>query len=487
VLDAVKTNSSASGKGRMTGLAAYAIGSAPVGPSSDPEPQPDMPNEERAKPLRARKSGPLKGTIRPPGDKSISHRALMLGALAVGETTIEGLLEGEDVLATAAAMRAFGATVAKGDGGVWSVKGLGVGGLLEPEGIIDYGNAGTGVRLAMGIAGSHAFATTFTGDASLVRRPMGRIFDPLRRMGIQVLARSGDRLPATLKGPDMAVPIEYRLPVASAQVKSAVLLAGLNVAGTTTVIEPVATRDHTERMLAAFGAAIETETGEDGARTIRVEGRTDLKPQKITVPGDPSSAAFPIVAALIVEGSDVTVENVLLNPTRFGLVETLAEMGADIVIDKRRSVGGEEVGDIRVRAKSLKGVAVPASRAPSMIDEYPVLAVAAAFAEGDTTFEGVGELRVKESDRIAAAVAGLTLNGVAVEEGPESIVIHGGAGVPGGGTVTTHLDHRIAMSFLVLGLASKEPVTIDDATPIATSFPEFRDMLAGLGANMEDA
>jgi len=446
-----------------------------------------MPTEDRAAPLRARRSGALNGRIRPPGDKSISHRSIMLGALAVGETTVEGLLEGEDVLATAAAMRAFGATVIRADNGIWSVKGLGVGGLLEPEHVIDYGNAGTGVRLAMGIAGSHALAATFTGDASLVGRPMGRVFDPLRRMGVQVLSRSGDRLPATLRGPDMPLPIEYRLPVASAQVKSAVLLAGLNVPGTTTIIEPVPTRDHTERMLAAFGAQIETATGEDGARIIRLEGRAKLKPQKIVVPGDPSSAAFPIVAALIVEGSDVTVENVLMNPTRFGLVETLIEMGADIRIDNRRSVGGEEVGDVRVKGGRLRGMVVPPARAPSMIDEYPILAVAAAFAEGDTKFEGIGELRVKESDRIASVVAGLTANGVTVEEGPETLVVHGGARVPGGGTVATHLDHRIAMSFLVLGLASDEPVTVDDAAPIATSFPGFRGMMTGLGATFEEA
>jgi len=446
-----------------------------------------MPTEDRAAPLRARRSGALNGRVRPPGDKSISHRSLMLGALAVGETTVEGLLEGEDVLSTAAAMRAFGATVTRADSGVWSVKGLGVGGLLEPEHVIDYGNAGTGVRLAMGIAGSHAFAATFTGDASLVGRPMGRVFDPLRRMGVQVLSRSGERLPATLRGPELPLPIEYRLPVASAQVKSAVLLAGLNVPGTTTIIEPVPTRDHTERMLSAFGAAIETATGEDGVRIIRLEGRANLKPQKIVVPGDPSSAAFPIVAALIVEGSDVTVENVLMNPTRFGLVETLIEMGADIRIENRRSIGGEEVGDVRVKGGRLKGMVVPPERAPSMIDEYPVLAIAAAFAEGDTKFEGIGELRVKESDRIASVVAGLVANGVTVEEGPESIVVHGASRVPGGGTVATHLDHRIAMSFLVLGLASDEPVTIDDASPIATSFPEFRAMMTGLGAQFDEA
>ena len=446
-----------------------------------------MSKSDRSTPLRARRSGPLRGTVRPPGDKSISHRSLMLGALAVGETSVEGLLEGEDVLGTAEAMRAFGATVVRSESGTWSVKGLGVGGLLEPDHVIDYGNAGTGSRLAMGMAGSHAFAATFTGDASLVGRPMGRIFDPLRRMGVQIVARSGDRLPATLRGPEMPVPIEYRLPVASAQVKSAVLLAGLNVPGTTTVIEPVPTRDHTERMLKAFGAAIETEVGADGARVIRLEGRVDLKAQKIVVPGDPSSAAFPIVAGLIVEGSEVTVANVLMNPTRFGLVETLIEMGADITIENRRNVGGEEVGDIRVRASRLKGIAVPAERAPSMIDEYPILAVAAAFAEGDTRFEGIGELRVKESDRIASVFAGLVANGVEVEEGPESLLVHGRPKVAGGGTVATHLDHRIAMSFLVLGMASEAPVTVDDAAPIATSFPEFRAMMAGLGADLEEA
>ena len=446
-----------------------------------------MSSEVAANPLRAVRSGPLKGTVRPPGDKSISHRALMLGALAVGETSIEGLLEGEDILATAAAMRAFGAAVERADTGVWTVRGLGVGGLLEPAAVIDYGNAGTGVRLAIGIAGSHAFSTTFTGDASLVKRPMGRVIEPLRRMGVQALARSGDRLPATVKGPDVPIPIEYRLPVASAQVKSALLLAGLNADGTTTVIEPVATRDHTERMLAAFGAAIETETAEDGTRTIRLEGRRDLKPQAIVVPGDPSSAAFPIVAALIVEGSDVTIENVLLNPTRTGLIETLIEMGGDIAIDNRRNVGGEEVGDVRVRANRLKGVTVPASRAPSMIDEYPILAIAAAFAEGDTVMEGIGEMRVKESDRIAAIAAGLAANGIQTEEGPESLLVKGGGRDIGGATVATYLDHRIAMSFLILGLAADKPVTVDDATPIATSFPAFQDMMTGLGASFEDA
>jgi 3-phosphoshikimate 1-carboxyvinyltransferase len=438
-------------------------------------------------PLRSQRSGPLSGSLGLPGDKSISHRALMLGALAIGETLVEGLLEGDDILSTAAAMRAFGATVTRTAPGNWSVRGLGVGGLLEPEGVIDYGNAGTGVRLAMGLAGSHAFATTFTGDASLVKRPMARVVEPLRRMGVQVLGRSGDRLPLTIKGADIPIPVEYRLPVASAQVKSALLLAGLNTPGITTVIEPVVTRDHTERMLSAFGAALETSIGEDGARVIRLEGQRDLKAQSIVVPGDPSSAAFPIVAALIVEGSDVTVRNMLLNPTRTGLIDTLLEMGADIEIVNRRSVGGEDVGDVRVRASRLKGVTVPPARAPSMIDEYPVLAVAAAYAEGDTVMDGIGELRVKESDRIAMVAAGLAANGVSAEEGPESLVVHGGRGVAGGGLVATRLDHRIAMSFLVLGLGAANPVTVDDGSPIATSFPDFRALMTGLGAPIEDA
>ena len=445
-----------------------------------------MSKAEAAKALRATRAGPLNGTIRPPGDKSISHRALMLGALAVGETAIEGLLEGEDVIATAAAMRAFGANVTHEGPGMWKVRGMGVGGLLEPEEVIDYGNAGTGVRLAMGMAGSHAFATTFTGDASLLSRPMDRVLEPLRRMGIQALSRSGDRLPLTIKGPDVPIPIEFKLTVPSAQVKSAILFAGLNMAGTTTIIEPIATRDHTELMLAAFGAAINVAPGEDGGRIITLDGQVDLKPQTIIVPGDPSSAAFAIVAALIVEGSDIVVENMLLNPTRTGLLDTLVEMGGDIAIDNRRKVGGEEVGDVRVKASRLRGITVPAGRAPSMIDEYPVLAIAAAFAEGDTLMEGIGELRVKESDRIAAIAAGLGANGISVEDGTDSLLVHGAAQVKGGGLVETVRDHRIAMSFLVLGLAAEQPVTIDDAAPIATSFPAFRDQMAGLGGTFEE-
>jgi 3-phosphoshikimate 1-carboxyvinyltransferase len=444
-----------------------------------------MPTDESPAGLRSRSSGPLSGIVRPPGDKSISHRALMLGALTVGETAIEGLLEGEDVLATADAMRAFGATVTRTGQGTWRVAGLGVGGLLEPDGVVDYGNAGTGVRLAMGLAGGHGAVTTFTGDASLVRRPMGRVLEPLRRMGVQAMARSGDRLPATIRAPDALIPIEYRLPVASAQVKSALLLAALNAPGVTSIIEAVATRDHTERMLQAFGAQIEVDTDEEGARVIRIEGGANLKPQAVAVPGDPSSAAFAIVAALIVEGSDITVENVLLNPTRLGLIETLLEMGGDISVANRRSAGGEEVGDIRVRASKLKGVTVPAARAPSMIDEYPVLAVAASVAEGDTMMEGIAEMRVKESDRIATVLAGLRANGVAAEDTPESLLVHGMTKVPGGGTVATQLDHRIAMSFLILGLVAEKPVTIDDARPVATSFPEFRNLMTNLGAHFE--
>jgi 3-phosphoshikimate 1-carboxyvinyltransferase len=445
-----------------------------------------MPTEDAARPLRARRSGPLKGAIRPPGDKSISHRALMLGALTIGETAIEGLLEGEDVLATAEAMRAFGATVTRTGAGAWRVQGMGVGGLLEPDHVIDYGNAGTGVRLAMGIGGSHAFSTTFTGDASLVKRPMGRVFEPLRRMGVQVLARAGDKLPATIKGPDALIPIDFRLTVPSAQVKSAVLFAGLNTQGLTTIIEPTATRDHTERMFAAFGADIEFETDADGNRVIKLDGGHALKPQAIVVPSDPSSAAFTIIAALIVEGSDVTVENVMLNPTRTGLIDTLIEMGGDIAIENRRNVGGEEVGEIHVRASRLRGIAVPPERAPSMIDEYPVLAVAASFAEGDTFMQGIGEMRVKESDRVATVLAGLRANGVTAEDTPESLTVHGMAKVPGGGMVATHLDHRIAMSFLVMGLASEQAVTVDDARPIATSYPEFRSLMTGLGASFAD-
>lgn len=436
-------------------------------------------------PLSALASGPLTGRIRVPGDKSISHRSLMFGAVTVGETRIEGLLEAEDVLGTAAAMRTLGATVTRDGEGLWRVAGLGVGGLLEPQGVLDFGNAGTGSRLTMGLVGGHAVAATFVGDASLSRRPMGRVLDPLRRMGVEVIARKGDRLPLTLRGPDTVIPIEYRVPVPSAQVKSAVLLCGLNSPGVTTVIEPVATRDHTERMLVGFGAALEVTAGPAGERVIRLQGRPSLKPQTITVPGDPSSAAFAIVAGLIVPGSDVTVENVLLNPLRTGLFTTLLEMGADLSIENERVTGGERIGDVRVRSSRLKGVAVPAERAPSMIDEYPILSVAAAFAEGDTFMDGLEELRVKESDRLSAVAHGLAANGVTVEEGETSLKVIGGARRIGGGTVPTHLDHRIAMSFLVMGLAGQAPVTVDDTATIATSFPSFLGLMTGLGARFE--
>ncbi|PTW62741.1 3-phosphoshikimate 1-carboxyvinyltransferase [Breoghania corrubedonensis] len=437
------------------------------------------------KPMIARAGNPLAGTIRVPGDKSISHRSLMFGALAVGETRIEGLLEGEDVLATAAAMKALGANVHHDGPGSWRVDGVGVGGLCEPELPLDFGNAGTGVRLAMGMVASHALTATFIGDASLSRRPMGRVLDPLRDMGAEVLARSGDRLPLTIRGPETALPISYRVPVPSAQVKSAVLLAGLNAPGITTVIEPIPTRDHTERMLMGFGAELVSEQTADGARILRLTGQPELKPQAITVPGDPSSAAFMIVAALVVPGSDVTVENVLLNPHRTGLLKTLEEMDADISIENVRETGGETIGDVCARHSRLKGITVPADRAPSMIDEYPVLAIAAAFAQGRTRMLGLHELTVKESDRLAAVADGLAANGVPYEKGEDWLEVTGAQSVKGGGTVTTHLDHRIAMSFLVLGLASDSPVSVDDGAPIATSFPAFTDLFAGLGGRID--
>ena len=437
-----------------------------------------------AQSLTAHRSPPLSGQFSLPGDKSISHRALMFSAMAVGESKISGLLESDDVLATAAAMRAYGADVEHGDDGVWRVSGLGSGGFLEPDGPIDFGNAGTGVRLTMGIAAAHPFASTFIGDASLSGRPMGRVLEPLRKMGADVIARSGDRLPLSLRGADPMAPITYRVPVASAQVKSAVLLAGLNIEGVTTVIEPVATRDHTERMLAGFGADLQTGTNADGETVIRLTGMPDLKSQTIVVPGDPSSAAFLIVAGLIVEGSDLTIENVLLNPARTGLLTTLQEMGADLAIANERLSGGEAIGDIRARHSALRGVTVPPERAPFMIDEYPVLAIAAAFAEGRTIMDGLAELRVKESDRLDAVARGLKANGVDCEEGAESLTVTGSL-VPGGGTVATCLDHRIAMSFLVMGLAAANPVTIDDGATIATSFPGFIDLMAGLGARID--
>ncbi|MBB3218801.1 3-phosphoshikimate 1-carboxyvinyltransferase [Ochrobactrum sp. RC6B] len=445
-----------------------------------------MSHSASPKPATARRSEALTGEIRIPGDKSISHRSFMFGGLASGETRITGLLEGEDVINTGRAMQAMGAKIRK-EGDVWIINGVGNGCLLQPEAALDFGNAGTGARLTMGLVGTYDMKTSFIGDASLSKRPMGRVLNPLREMGVQVEAADGDRMPLTLIGPKTANPITYRVPMASAQVKSAVLLAGLNTPGVTTVIEPVMTRDHTEKMLQGFGADLAVETDKDGVRHIRITGQGKLVGQTIDVPGDPSSTAFPLVAALLVEGSDVTIRNVLMNPTRTGLILTLQEMGADIEVLNARLAGGEDVADLRVRASKLKGVVVPPERAPSMIDEYPVLAIAASFAEGETVMDGLDELRVKESDRLAAVARGLEANGVDCTEGEMSLTVRGrpdGKGL-GGGTVATHLDHRIAMSFLVMGLAAEKPVTVDDSNMIATSFPEFMDMMPGLGAKIE--
>lgn len=439
------------------------------------------------RPAIAHKSATLSGTVRMPGDKSISHRALLFGGVAAGTSRITGLLEGEDVLRTGEAMRAMGAVITR-DGDAWVVQGTGNGCLLEPEHEFDFGNAGTGSRLTMGLVGTYDMKTRFVGDASLSKRPMARVLDPLREMGTQVLeAQPGDRLPITLHGPKHAAPITYRVPMASAQVKSAVLLAGLNVAGITTVVEPVMTRDHTEKMLAGFGAEIDVETDADGVRHIRLQGQGKLIGQTLEVPGDPSSAMFPLVAALIVPGSDIVIENVLLNPTRTGVIQTLLEMGGDIELLNRRVAGGEEVADLRVRSSELKGVEVPAERAPSMIDEYPILSVAACFAEGETRMLGVEELRVKECDRLSAMADGLNANGADCTEGHDFLIVRGTPGGKGlgGATAVTHLDHRIAMSFLIMGLASEKPVTVDDERMIATSFPEFHPLMTALGANIE--
>jgi 3-phosphoshikimate 1-carboxyvinyltransferase len=433
-------------------------------------------------PLSLSAPGPLAGTISVPGDKSISHRSLMFGALAVGETVITGLLEGEDVLATAAALTAMGAAIEK-RGPTWHVHGVGVGGLLQPRAALDMGNSGTSTRLLMGLIASHPITATFVGDASLSRRPMGRVIDPLSLMGASFASAPGGRLPLTMTGLCPAVPLRYTLPVASAQVKSAVLLAGLNTPGDTVVIEPVPTRDHSERMLAGFGAGL-TVTDSPEGRIITLSGEAELRPQTITVPGDPSSAAFPMVAALIVPGSDVTITNIGINPTRAGLIEILQAMGADITLENRRSVGGEPVADLRVRHSPLHGIDVPPAIAPSMIDEFPVLFIAAALASGTTRTAGLDELRVKESDRLAAMAAGLTAIGVEVEETPDGLIIHGRGGdaFAGGATIATQLDHRIAMSFAVAGLHARAPITVDDRAPIATSFPSFIALMQSLGA-----
>jgi len=424
--------------------------------------------------------GPLTGAISVPGDKSISHRSLMFAGLAVGRSTITGLLEGEDVLATAAAMQAFGAQIARHDNGTWTVDGVGVGSLLEPKTALDMGNSGTSTRLLMGLVASHAITATFVGDASLSGRPMKRVIDPLAMMGAGIEASAGGTLPLMLRGACPAVPITYRLPVASAQVKSAVLLAGLNTPGITRVIEPVPTRDHTERMLTGFGAKLEVGE-EDGATVIAIHGEADLKPMDVTVPGDPSSAAFFMVAASIVPGSDLTIRNVGLNPTRAGLLAVLRQMGADIEEVNPREVGGEPVADLRVRHAQLTGVDVDPAIAPSMIDEFPVLFVAAALAKGTTRTSGLDELRVKESDRLATMAAALTSVGARVDEHEDGLTIHGTGGEPlrgsANGRVKTMLDHRIAMSMAVAGLVSRDGVMVDDTAPINTSFPTFMPLL----------
>ena len=425
-------------------------------------------------PLAISARGPLRSTVVVPGDKSISHRSLMFAGLAVGESRIEGLLEGEDVLATAAAMRAMGAQIERDAAGIWHVAGVGVGGLLQPLGALDMGNSGTSTRLLMGLIASHPITATFTGDASLSKRPMGRVIEPLSAMGAEFTASPGGRLPLTMRGLSPAVPIHYTLPVASAQVKSAILLAGLNTPGLTRVLEPVPTRDHSERMLRGFGADLTVEETPQG-RMIAIRGEAELKPQRITVPGDPSSAAFWMVAASIVPGSDIVIANVGLNPTRTGIVTALRMMGADITELNPRTVGGEPVADLQVRHAPLSAIEVPPDLAPSMIDEYPVLFVAAAFAEGRTVARGAEELRVKESDRIAAMAAALAPNGVRLEEFEDGLAIVGTGGAPiaGGAPVASKLDHRIAMSMAVAGLGARDAISIDDAGPVATSYPGF--------------
>ncbi|QQN75889.1 3-phosphoshikimate 1-carboxyvinyltransferase [Croceicoccus sp. YJ47] len=439
------------------------------------------PDADRLRPRRFRKPGALTGRMRVPGDKSISHRAVMLSSLAVGHSTISGLLEGEDVLATAAAMRAMGATVVRDDDGIWHVDGVGSGGLLQPETALEMGNSGTSTRLLMGLIASHGITATFTGDASLSKRPMGRVIEPLSRIGAEFTASPGGRLPLTMRGAHPGVPIRYELPVASAQVKSAVLLAGLNIAGETSVVEPVATRDHSERMLRGFGADLSVGE-ENGARVITIAGPSELQARNIVVPGDPSSAAFFVVAALLVPGSDLILENVGLNPTRAALLDVLRAMGGSIEEQDRREVGGEPVADLRVRHSALSGVEVDPALAPAMIDEFPVLFVAATMASGRTVTRGLEELRVKESDRLSAMAAALTLAGAQVEETADGLVIDGRGGdplpgTPDGAKAATHLDHRIAMSMAIAGLCSVNGVEIDDVTPIATSFPAFERLL----------
>jgi 3-phosphoshikimate 1-carboxyvinyltransferase len=431
-------------------------------------------------PLTAHKSRALKGTVTVPGDKSISHRALILGALAEGRTTITGLLESEDVLSTARALQQLGVAIGKTDS-EWTVTGSGLGGLLQPEASLDFGNSGTGVRLMMGVIAGHPIRAVLTGDSSLTKRPMGRVLAPLQRMGLQVAEEGRTALPLTLTGTTNLVPIEYRLPVPSAQVKSAILIAGLLTAGNTSVIEAEKTRDHTEKMLAYFGAKVSIAACKSGER-ILIEGRIPLRGRSIAVPGDPSSAAFLTAAALLCPGSEVLIRNVLVNPARTGFYKTLQEMGASIAFENARDLNAEPVADLRVKSGPLRAVRVPAQRAPSMIDEYPVLAALAACAVGTTVMEGLTELRVKESDRLAAMAAGLAACGVRAEAGADTLSVTGSRAVEGGATIFTQMDHRIAMAFLVLGLASKDPVTVDDTSMIATSFPGFQQLMQELGA-----
>ena len=437
-----------------------------------------------AAPLTSRRTGALRGRVRVPGDKSISHRALILGALAVGETRIRGLLEGEDVLNTAKVLRALGAGVERDGEGSWRVQGVGVGGFAEPGQTLDFGNSGTGCRLVLGAVAGCPIAATFDGDASLRKRPMRRVLDPLQHIGARVLSANDGRLPVTLQGARDPIPIVFTPPVPSAQLKSAVLLAGLCAPGETVVIEAEPTRDHTEKMLTLFGADVRVDAAADGGRRITLSGQPELAPQSVAVPADPSSAAFPLVAALIARGSSVILDGVMMNPLRTGLITTLIEMGAAIERLAARAEGGEEVADLRVQASGLRGVEVPAARAPSMIDEYPVLAVAAAFAEGTTVMRGLKELKVKESDRLAGTAALLRANGVDVETDGDDLIVMGKGCVAGGGRVATHMDHRIAMAALVMGLASDKPVAIDDASFIGTSFPGFVELMRGLGSEL---
>ncbi|MGO9629843.1 MAG: 3-phosphoshikimate 1-carboxyvinyltransferase [Xanthobacteraceae bacterium] len=435
-------------------------------------------------PLTARHTGPLKGRVRVPGDKSISHRALIFAALAVGETRIAGLLEGEDVLNTAKAVRALGARVERTGVGAWRLHGVGVAGFAEPAGPLDFGNSGTGCRLMLGAVAGCPIAATFDGDASLGKRPMRRVLEPLERIGAHTLTSSDGLLPLTLAGAREPIPIVFEPPVASAQLKSAVLLAGLAAPGETVVIEAEATRDHTEKMLTHFGADVRVTPHGAHGRRISLVGQPELVPQPVVVPADPSSAAFPLVAAAITPGSDVILEGVMLNPLRAGLIETLADMGAAIERLASRNEGGEDVADLRVRAGALRGVEVPAARAPSMIDEYPILAVAASFAEGTTVMRGLKELRVKESDRLTGAADMLRANGVQVDIEGDDLIVQGSGRAAGGGLVVTHMDHRLAMSALVMGLASEKPVKIDDGSFIATSFPDFVELMHRLGADI---